>query len=137
VLDFSRALRRRAARFAFPDDFERATRKLQERILSKHDKQSAEGAHLRALREIRVDASPSWDAPEVQVSCWFIKEGDDPPDADWTHWSKTWVAAFDTTGRFKMDPPTVVRLEDITARDYVDTVRLDLERLSAGQNAPP
>jgi hypothetical protein len=133
ALDFARALRRRAARFAFPDDFEKAAGKLQDRIIDKHDKQTAEGAHLRALREIRVRASPSWDAPLVRVSYWFIKE-EDPDDADWVRWTSAWSALFDQSGRFKLDPTTVARLEDITALDYVESVRLDFDRLSVGQS---
>jgi hypothetical protein len=130
--DFARALRRRAARFAFPDDFEKAAGPLQDRIISKHDKQSAEGAHLRALREIRVRASPSWDAPLVRVGYLFIKEAD-PDDPAWDRWSDAWTALFDESGRFKLDYPIVARLEDITARDYVESVRLDFDRLSVGQ----
>jgi hypothetical protein len=133
VLSFARALRRRASRFAFPDDFEKAAGKLQERIISKHSKQSDEGAHLRALREIRVRASPCWDAREVRVSYWFVKE-EDPPNADWDRWSDAWSALFDQRGRFKLDPPTVAFLEDMTALDYVESVRLDFDRLSVGQN---
>jgi hypothetical protein len=133
VLDFARALRRRAARFAFPDDFEHAARDMQRRIVSKHHKQSPEGMHLQSLREIRIGASPSWDAAEVQVSFWFIK-ADDPTDADWVRWVHGWSSLFDQSGRFKLEPPTVARLEDITARDYVETVRLDFDRLSTGQN---
>lgn len=133
ALDFARALRRKAGRFAFPDDFEKAARRLQARIISKHDKQSAEGAHLRALREIRVRASPSWDAPLVRVSYWFIKE-EDPDDAHWVQWSGVWSALFDESGRFKLEPPIVARLEDITALDYVESVRLDFDNLSVGQS---
>ena len=75
---------------AFPDEFEMAANRLQKRWLEKHDKQSPEGAHLRALREIRVRAAPSWDASEVHISFWFVKESDPVGfPAAWTLGPKT------------------------------------------------
>ena len=57
--DFSLALARKRSRFAFPDDFVGAAQAFQRHIAGKHDKRTEEGAHLRALREIRVRAAPS------------------------------------------------------------------------------
>jgi hypothetical protein len=74
---FARALARKRVRFAFPDDFTLAVAKLQERMKKKHDKDSPEGRALRALREIRVSASPSWDAAKVQMNFWFIRGPDE------------------------------------------------------------
>ena len=92
-----------------------------------------EGAHLLALREIRVRAAPSWDADQVQLNWWFVKD-DDPQDvpADWPTLFDRWLALFeqDEGGRFRLDAPIACRLEDMTARDYVDSDRLDLDRLS-------
>ena len=129
--DFADALARKRSRFAFPDDFVTATRNLQERLTDKHNTQTDEGAHLRALREIRVRAAPSWDDGEVQLNWWFIKDAD-PVDApvDWLFFLEQWIALFDQTGRFRLDPPIACRLEDMTARDYVESDRLDLDRLS-------
>ena len=125
------ALSRKRSRFAFPDDFVAAAEALQRRLVNKHDKETDEGAHLRALREIRVRAAPSWDDAEVQLSWWFIKDTD-PADAeaDWPTHMDQWLALFDQTGRFRLDPPTACRLEDMTARDYVESDHLDLDRLS-------
>jgi len=58
------ALERKRARVAFPDDFVEFAAPLMSRMSSKHDKQSDEGRVLRALREIRVRADPSWDADD-------------------------------------------------------------------------
>ena len=131
VRDFAAALARKRSRFAFPDDFVVATRNLQERLIDKHNRQTGEGAHLRALCEIRVRAAPSWDDGEVHLSWWFIKDAD-PVDApvDWPLFVDQWIALFDQTGRFRLDPPIACRLEDMTARDYVESDRLDLDRLS-------
>ena len=129
--DFARALARKRSRFAFPDDFAAAARNLQEHLIDKHNRQIDEGAHLRALREIRVRAAPSWDDGEVQLSWWFIKEAD-PVDVqvDWQRFLDQWLALFDHTGRFRLDPPIACRLEDMTAHDYVESDHLDLDRLS-------
>ena len=83
---------------------------LQRRLVDKHDKETDEGAHLRALREIRVRAAPSWDDAEIQLSWWFIKDAD-PADAeaDWPTHMDQWLALFDQTGRFRLDPPTAWR----------------------------
>ena len=64
---FAQALARKRARFAFPDDFNDLVKKLQSRIDDKHDRLSDEGRALRALREIRVTGSPSWDDLSVEV----------------------------------------------------------------------
>jgi hypothetical protein len=130
--DFALALSRKRSRFAFPDDFNLAARQLQERVANKHDRKSEEGAHLRALSEIRVRAAPSWDSERVQLSWWFVKEADpDIKNVDWSAWANKWMQLFDRRGRFRLDPPTVCRLEDMTARDYVESDRLDLDRLSS------
>lgn len=67
------ALARKRARVAFPDDFVEFATPLMSRMSSKHDKQSDEGRALRALREIRVRAEPSWDADEVKLVFGFIR----------------------------------------------------------------
>jgi hypothetical protein len=134
--DFALALARKRARFAFPDDFVVATEKFQKHLADKHNKQTDEGAHLRALREIRVRAAPSWDEEQVQLSWWFIKDGDpENIDANWQELLDQWLALFDRTGRFKLDPPIACRLEDITARDYIESDHLDLDRLSVPREA--
>jgi hypothetical protein len=76
--DFARALARKRTRFAFPDDFTALASKLQSRLQDKHDKQSDEGEALRALREIRVRAAPSWDDDPVDILFWFIRHEDEP-----------------------------------------------------------
>ncbi len=111
--NFTKALAHKRSRFAFPDDFVAAARKLEARLVSMHNKHTVEGAHLRALREIRVRAAPSWGADQIQLTWWFIKDGD-PPDVP-SHWPALldqWLALFeqDDGGRFHLEPPTACRL---------------------------
>lgn len=133
--DFALALARKRSRFAFPDDFIDAARDLQKRLTDKHNKNTDEGAHLQALREIRVRAAPSWADAQVHLSWWFIK--DDDPDSVVVNWPKfldEWMSRFDQTGRFDLGTYIACRLEDITARDYVESERLDLDSLSVSRN---
>ena len=128
---FAATIARKRSRFAFPDDFVAAAQDFQHRLVDKHDKRTPEGAHLRTLREIRVSATPSWDADPVHLAWWFIKD-DDPEGVD-AHWPKfldQWLALFDWSGRFRLDTLIACRLEDMTARDYVESDLLDLDRLS-------
>jgi hypothetical protein len=74
---FAMSLARKRARFAFPDDFTALATRLQARLLDKHDRQSPEGRALRALREIRVHAAPSWADPAVTLTFWFVKHDED------------------------------------------------------------
>ena len=129
--DFAQALARKRSRFAFPDDFVAAAQDLLERLADKHNRQTDEGAHLRALREIRVRAAPSWDDAEVELNWWFVKE-DEPADvqADWPRFLDHWLEFFDSPRRFRIDSAIACRLEDMTAQDYVESDPLDLDRLS-------
>ena len=134
---FAQALARKRVRFAVPDDFTAFARKLQGRLGDKHDKNTDEGRGLRALREIRVRAAPSWDVPEVDLFFWFIRN---PEDA--TFEGKTWPALLNgwlklvpASGRFTNVEGQVVTLRDMTAEDYVESDALDLDHLSTAQ--PP
>lgn len=130
--DFQQALSRKHARFAFADDFHDAAAKLTSHLAQKHNKNSPEGAYLKALREIRVRAAPSWNDNSVQLSWWFIKDADSQlggPE-DWKVMVNMWMDLFDKSGRFNIEAAIACRLEDMTARDYVESDRLDLDRLS-------
>lgn len=134
--DFALALTRKRTRFAFPDDFVSAAQPLQKNLVAKHDKQTEEGSHLRVLREIRIRAAPSWDGDPVQLSWWFVKDSDPVGvNVDWPTFLDQWLARFDQSGRFQLDSLIACRLEDMTARDYVESDRLDLDRLSAPSRA--
>jgi len=129
--DFSRMLSRKWTRMAFPDDFVEAARRIRSRFLQKHQKMSAEGAHMRALREIRVAAAPSWNDRRVDVTWWFIRATEPKGyPVTWTKMTKGWVELFDSDGRFRTDNWIACRLEDLTARDYVESDKLDLDQLS-------
>jgi hypothetical protein len=129
---FAKALAHKRARFAFPDDFVAAARRFQDRLIRRHDKNHAEGAHLRALSEIRVRADPAWDARPVRLTLWFIKDRDPLGIAPaWADLVEEWSRLLDQTGRYRVAAALAVRLDDMTARDYVESDRVDLDQLSA------
>lgn len=133
--DFAEVLARKRARFAFPDDFVAAFHGVERRLKEKHGKASVEGGLARAIREIRVRAAPGWDEPEqVHLTFLFILGHDEPApmqrDEDQV---EDWLCRFDGSGRFRLDPDTPWRLcflEDLNAREYVESDRLDLDDLS-------
>ncbi len=129
---FAQALARKRVRFAFPDDFTAFAKKLQARLGDKHDKNTDEGRGLRALREIRVCATPSWDAPSVEIFFWFIREVDDADfeGKSWADLLENWLKLVAASGRFVSVEGQVVALADMTAEGYVESDSLDLDHLS-------
>jgi hypothetical protein len=131
---FAQALSRKHMRFAFPDDFNCLIKALQNRLTGKHDKDTDEGRALRSLREIRVQASPAWDAPQVELFFWFVRD-ESPVNFEGRSWASLlsfWLAQ--PAGRFHSVEAQVVTLQDMSAREYVDSDRLDLDRLTAARS---
>ncbi len=129
----SLALSRKRARIAFPDDFVAFAAPLMNRMSTKHDKESDEGRALRALREIRIRAAPSWNANAVQLMFWFIRSEDQPTfeKQGWNVLLETWLKRVPATSRFAEVDGAVLTLDDLTARDYVESDALDLDHLSS------
>lgn len=129
---FAQALARKRVRFAFPDDFTSLAKKLQARLGDKHDKNTDEGRGLRALREIRVCASPSWDAVSTEIFFWFIRDDADATfdGKSWADLRKDWLKLVPETGRFTSVDGQVATLQEMTAEDYVNSDPLDLNHLS-------
>jgi hypothetical protein len=132
--DFARALVRKRARAAFPSDFCTFASKLQRRLQDKHGKNSDEGRALRALREIRVRAAPSWLADHVELTFWFVAESEEAEfeGQDWSCYLGAWEKLIRPAGRFTSVDCVACHLEDLTARDYIESDQLDLDHLSEG-----
>lgn len=127
---FSLALVRKRARTAFPDDFVEFARPLMNRMSGRYDRQSDEGRALRSLREIRVRAAPSWDADAVELTFWFIPNEDEPRFEIQGYCLTALPRAQSTSGRFIRVDGVVQTLDDLTARDYVESDPLDLDHLT-------
>ncbi|WP_310488162.1 hypothetical protein [Chamaesiphon sp. VAR_69_metabat_338] len=133
IRSLAEALARKRSRFAFPDDFNKFAQKLQKRMQDKHEKTTDEGEALRALREIRVSATPAWDADAVELIFWFIRAEEDDrfQNKEWYELLDSWLKFLPASGRFSSVDGSVVTLEDMTAKEYVNSDRLDLDRLSS------
>ena len=133
VRKLGQSLARKRVRFAFPDDFIELAKKLQNRLRDKHDKASPEGEALRALREIRVRASPSWNDTEIELMFWFIRDEEqlEFQGIGWEQQRTKWLELISESGRFKSIDGQVITLEDMTAKDYVESDQLDLDHLSS------
>jgi len=132
IRDLGKVLARKRMRFAFPDDFNEFVKKLQDRMKDKHDKNNLEGTALQSLREIRVHAEPSWNAPKVKLMFWFIRDEKQiqSPEIGWDELRKQWLKLLPESDRFEVDG-IVTSLEDMIAKDYVESDPLDLEHLSS------
>jgi hypothetical protein len=130
IRKFSDAVKRKYGRFAFPDDFTEFVGELQDRIKEKHDKRSSEGDALRALEEIRVRAAMSWDAQEVDLMFWFIAKPENVVELRKSGVVKTWEKRILARRRFKRVHSQIVTYNELTARDYLESDRLDLDYLS-------
>ncbi|MGE3166916.1 MAG: hypothetical protein AB7O52_18585 [Planctomycetota bacterium] len=126
------ALARKRARAAFPDDFVAFATPLKRLMSDKHDQQSDYGRALRALREVRVRAEPSWTAKKVKLMFWFIRNEDEPTFEDhaWHSFLASWQQLIPRSGRFVDVQAVVQTLEDLTAREYVESDPLDLDHLT-------
>jgi hypothetical protein len=132
VREFADALARKRQRFAFPDDFTALATKLRQRLAEKHDKNSPEGRALRALRQIRVRAAPSWVAGQIEVFFFFIREEDvqEFEGKGWDVHLERWLKLIPASGRFSSVDGVVVPLDQMTAREHVESDPLDLDQLS-------
>lgn len=131
--NLSLALSRKRARSAFPHDFVELASGLSRRMAKKHEKNSAEGRALRSLREIRVRAAPDWGADCVSILLLFIKEADESnfEDQEWSCFLEEWMNRLPSSGRFVAIEGAVRTLDDLTAREYVESDPLDLDYLSS------
>lgn len=130
VRDFAKAVARKHGRFAFPDDFNEFVGNLGSRIKEKHGKESAEGKALKALAEIRVRAAPSWDAGEVELMFWFIAKPEDAAEVRKSGILPSWETRIVPKGRFRHVLSQIATYQELTAEDYLESDRLDLDHLS-------
>ncbi len=124
------SLARKRERFAFPDDFNAMITTLKKRFKSKHNRLSPEGAFLRDLPEIRVQAMPSWAAESVELFFWFLRDEECENPAEIVDYVDKWMTLLEPTERFVKTEYLVSTFDDITARDYMSSDMLDLGYLS-------
>jgi hypothetical protein len=130
VREFAECISRRFSRFAFPDDFAAAVDPLQAYIKAKHNKQSDDGDMLRVIREIRVVATPSWDATSPNIEFLFVLNPGAYSSQKLHEGIGRLVEKFKATGRFRDPTFRIVTLTELSAVAYITSDRLDLDNLS-------
>lgn len=129
---FAQAISRKRARFAFPDDFGEFVDPLHSRIKNKHSKGSPEGEALRALREIRVRAAPSWEGATIELLFYFIRDDNEVTfqGRSWSDFLEQWLKLLPVQGRYISIDGIVFTYNDLTAQEYLKSDRLDLDHMS-------
>jgi hypothetical protein len=133
---FAAAVARKFARFAFPDDFVQLIGNFTDLVKRKHGRmQSEEGQALAALREIRVAATPDWNASSIQLHFIFVRQNEQTEMAgqSWAHWLTKWLAQITKAGRYTAVHGVVSSLSEIRADEYVVSDQLDLDHLSRSE----
>ncbi len=129
---FGRAVARKRQRFAFPEDFVAFARPL-EALLKRQGKQAgAPMAHIECLEEIRVIATPDWNASKVELQFLFVKSNDPPNGSDWSAFVSSWMEALGSHPRFTIQSAIAGFLRDFDAEAYTESDPLDLDALSPG-----
>jgi hypothetical protein len=101
-------------------------------ISRNNQQESDEGKALRELREIRVAATPDWNADQVQLNFFFIR-GDARSsvlDQTWDHWLTKWLGLLPRSGRYVSIEGLVLTLSEMQADEYIASDQLDLDHLS-------
>lgn len=132
---FARALARKRARFAFPDDFNPFIRPLQKRLRSKSGARGPEGDAVGALAEIRVLATPDWNSPVVDLTFYFIMNDEAPLTFGLRpvhEIIQEWLGRLSPTSRYGSIAGQATTYVNMTAADYLQSDQLDLDNVSPG-----
>ncbi len=131
---FGRRVARVHQRFAFPDDLHSALSELVKRITRRFGKNDIEEKALEAIEEIRVTADPHWDSTEINVFLTFaLADGVTASEITAEQWAELverWLKLCKPYEVIKSVDGAVLPLDEITAREYLDSDRLELDYLS-------
>ena len=131
IRNFSDALKRKHGRFPFPDEMKECVEGLENLIHEKHDRESPEGNALRSLREVRIHPVNGWQSLPTGLFFWFIKkDGVGSSNTSYDQFLEKWLNYLNKTEIFPEISGVVTSLEDMTAKDYIESDRLDLDHLS-------
>lgn len=122
-------LARKRYRAALPDEFAPWFKPLRNRFARLKDSSALDASVFHVLEEIRIQASPSWDAPQIDVFIWFILD-DEASIRDRSSILDAWLAKIPPSGPFVTCLGRFVRYEEMTAAEYIDSDPLDLDHLS-------
>lgn len=132
---FGRGVGRMYSRFAFPDDLNVGLRGLVGHIRHKHARASQEGRALESLEEIRITGAPSWSTDAVTVFLTFAPSTRGEADEvmtqeEWDQVVDGWLRRTEPFGVIRSIEGAMIPLDELTAREYIDSDPLDLDYLS-------
>ena len=132
---FGAALERKFGRFAFPDEFENAVKNFRERVWSRHGRTGSDpGKVYRSLEQIRFAARPDWNIRPARITVIAILHPRDRREVDRATVQKELedqIAKIRLPYGMNWDDPKLllVTLDDLTAREYLDSQRADFDFL--------
>ena len=133
---FQDVTERHASRFAFPSEMTSAFEPLRKRIREKKDKDSFEGRALRLVDDIRLLATPNWDADKIDVDLFFLLRSRDDADAVeddhdvWEQQRVDWQSRCTPNDRITSIRLILVPLDELDAATYRASDKLDLGGMS-------
>jgi hypothetical protein len=137
---FRRALQRNVGRGAFPNDLQGALGRMIRRWRDKRTRDTDEGKALRAVDDVRLLPNPDWSAGEIYVEMLICPPSRGAaiavlPDADWLELLGEWESRCTPNGVIRSVELVLQPLDELSARDYVDSDPLDLDALSPDRPA--
>jgi hypothetical protein len=122
-------LARHRQRFAFPDSFNELVRPVRNWVESKRSKDGPFGNFVRAIFEMRVHCD-NWDKPAELTFLIIVNHM--PAEDEFTEWAKAAKTLEQKATRdgYPQGEFRIVTYDDISAREYLDSDRLDWDGLS-------
>ena len=80
-----------------------------------------------------MKAEPSWKADNIDITFYFIKGEDSLMLKEgelWVQYLEGWLSLVPPSGRFKKFYGMVQTIDDLTAREYLESDSMDLDHLS-------
>jgi hypothetical protein len=122
-------LARHRHRFAFPDNFNEMVRPIRDWIESKRSKASPQGNFVRAMREVRVRCD-NWEEPKELTFLAIVDHLPEPAELEkWREAAKLLEQKV-ANDIYPHGELHIVTYDEISARDYLESDRLDWEGLS-------
>lgn len=136
IRQFAGSLGRKRNRFAFPNAITDMLGKWLTRLKQKHETSGEEGQVARWIRQLRIVASPNWNAGQIRLHFWILLDDNTPEgalsrvDAQF----KKWVDTFARPAKVEGITWQAASLDTMTAREYLQSDPLDLDHLSRGSS---
>jgi hypothetical protein len=126
---FSAALGRHRQRFAFPNEFNELVKPVRRWMESKRSAASPFGNFVRAIKEVRI-RTDNWEKPQSLEFILLLNE--EVPEAEKRDWDKA-ISTLQGKAIHEAYPAaefSMITYDDISAREYLTSDRLDWDGLS-------